>query len=162
MKKFGKGAEYKKQPDLLEPIFGILLERGILRCQTKLGRYGAMNYFVPGREIDHEIESVIVEDSIEQLRGGMSEADIPLLRDLANVRHRLSVEEHCSACDIISTPSLLGIAMRKPETPEEMILWAGVPAGQAERYSRFFADAVLRHFAAEELKAIELSLASPS
>jgi superfamily II DNA helicase RecQ len=162
LKAFGKGGEYKKQPDLLEPIFGILMERGILRCETKLDKFGVINYFVPGGEIDSEIESVIVNDSIKQLRGAMSEDDIPLLRDLANVRHQLSIEEHCSASDIISTPSLLGMAMRKPETPEEMILWAGVPAVQAERYGRFFADAVLRHFAAAELKCIELSLASPS
>jgi superfamily II DNA helicase RecQ len=103
-----------------------------------------------------------LHETRERIPDGLSEGDLPLLRDLVNVRHALSLEQHCPASQIISTSCLQRIAQWKPRTLAEMSSFAGFPVVQAERYGRFFADAVYRHAAAVELKRTELVLASRS
>lgn len=154
---FGKGARYKDRTDLIDQLFGILVHRRIIRGQAQASLY----YLVPDLAMGNKMEPVILHVGVERIPAGLSEDDLPLLRDLVNIRHTLSLGQHCPASEIISTSCLGGIAQRKPQTPEEMISLAGLPADQAERYGRFFADAVARHSAAEELKSTELDFDRP-
>jgi hypothetical protein len=160
MSEFGKGARFRKRKDLLDQLFTIMVERGILGRRTKLGMYASITYFVPGPAIGTDIGSVTLHESMELLPEGMVEADLPLLRDLVNVRRTLAIDEHCPVSHIINATGLYGIVKRKPRTPGEMCSLAGFSSAKADKYGAFFADAVLRHDAAEQLDRNERELDS--
>jgi bloom syndrome protein len=149
LREFGIGSRHKARKDLLHQIFAILVDRRVLSAKTKIGAYGGIGYFVPGPEIDAEMAPVTISDFVEAVPDGMMDRDMALLRDLMQVRRTLAADEGCSDTQIVPTVMLQTIAQRKPKTVAEMISIVGLPAAKAEKYGKYFADAVVRNCVAE-------------
>jgi hypothetical protein len=141
---FERGSAFKGMKDLLSQVFAILVERDVFGVHTKIGQYGAISYFCPGPEIDSELQPVLVSEFVEAVPEGLTQADMPLFRELLDCRKILAADEQCSVPQILSTPFLTLIAEKKPKDLRALET-LGIPRPKVDAYGRFFVDAVAKY-----------------